>query len=231
MRTLPPGRNEFRPKITATVAGAGQRRPGPGPYGVVVIDVSPGALPVWDPPPRRPRLWPTFAGLTVMTVLVAGVIVVVLAGLRVRYRAGADVCAVADVRPFVPAFGERDPRVPPRPGRDSCVLQVDRAEPLTTAVLRLTVTYRRTAAQALFAYRVYDTPGAVPLPGAGARARVVAEPVPGGCRLTATLLDVNVTMDARLTVQSERADLSCDPHGPAARALATSLRTSRARLA
>lgn len=182
-------------------------------------------------PRRSPRRWPTLVGLAITALVIAGGFAVVIAGLRVRYHDRADKCAALDVSPIAQIFGRTPLKDYPEADNFDCLAAVGDAPDVPKAIVGLSVAYHGSAFEARLAYEQADDadkPGRIDLPGAN-RGRLLATRLPaGGCAIQAILLDVNVTVRAQLTFADQS---QCDPHSPAAHALAVTMNRSLARLA
>jgi hypothetical protein len=101
---------------------------------------------------------------------------------------------------------------------------------IPSAILGLSVAYHDSTFEARLAYAQSDDadkPGHIDLPGDN-RGRLLATRLGGGgCAIEAALQDVNLTMTARLTFADQT---RCDPHGPAAQALADTMHRALAKL-
>jgi hypothetical protein len=219
-----------------TVTGNGAAGAGPTSYRVAVIDAP---TVTWDPPVprRRPRPWPAIAGLAITAVVIAGGFYLVISGVRVRYTERADKCAALELTPVTRLFGRQPlPGYPDVAGSD-CLAAVGDTADAPRAIVRLSVNYFHSTAEARLTYETdsdpdsvnADSPGRVGLPGANL-GRLTAAPLEQrkGCVIRAALQDVNLTMNAQLTFDGPAAP--CDPHGAAAQALAATMRQTLEKL-
>jgi hypothetical protein len=210
-----------------------------------VIDVTPSATfppgvpPAWDPPvPRRPHLWPTVVALAITALVLAGCFYVLISGLRVRYAERADACAALDITPVARLVGKAPLKTFPQANDLDCLGAAGDSPQEPQAIVRMTLSYQGSEVEALVAYEANadaDAPGQVDLPG-GQHGRLATTPLPEskGCVIKAMLQDVNMTMTAQLTLGDRGGDSaldSCNPRGPAAQALAATMRQSLSRLA
>jgi hypothetical protein len=170
-------------------------------------------------------------GLAITALVIAGGFAVLIAGLRVSYHQRADKCAALDISPVAQIFGQTPLEGYPDTDHFDCMAAVGDDPMVPTAIVGLSVVYHDSAFEARLDYEdssEADKPGRVELPG-GKRGRLFAAPLGGGgCAIQAALQDVNVTMTAQLTFGDRT---RCHARGPAADALADTMRRSLARLA